>query len=330
MTGRGGMKIAGDPAALIKNESCCKGILALLIMLSHMHLGGRFIVLGYNLSHFNYLPVGCFFFLSGFGLYEQRKQGREFRFVDKAFRLLLPYWIALIAWSLPFGKTPVTLDYVYRFITGETFLPFGWYVRTQLVCYFIWWVAVNIERQDARIPALAVTLVGLVIYVQGRRDLAVTSTTYITVLCFAGGMLYSLLFERIRRVKGVWLALVELALFAACIFFARFPRENGLRSVLRINVFAFCFSVFVMNLVATFSLRNPVTDFIGKISYELYLVQGIPLCAVVSLDYARRVIYPISNVYLSALVCFTLDFALAMLLWRATRGILAGVKRLGK
>ena len=51
MTGRGGMKIAGDPAALIKNESCCKGILALLIMLSHMHLGGRIVVLVWHVQN---------------------------------------------------------------------------------------------------------------------------------------------------------------------------------------------------------------------------------------------------------------------------------------
>lgn len=84
----------------VSNESCLKGLMALLIILSHSAWAGKFTIWGYSLAGYNYLPVGIFFFLSGFGLFEQYKKGKDFKFLKKAFTLLLPYWILCGLWYL--------------------------------------------------------------------------------------------------------------------------------------------------------------------------------------------------------------------------------------
>lgn len=121
----------------VSNESCLKGLMALLIILSHSAWAGKFTIWGYSLAGYNYLPVGIFFFLSGFGLFEQYKKGKDFKFLKKAFTLLLPYWILCGLWYPFFTNRSWSGELVFEIILGDAFLPFSWYVKTQLVCYFL-------------------------------------------------------------------------------------------------------------------------------------------------------------------------------------------------
>lgn len=76
----------------IDRESCLKGILAVLVVISHSSMGTQIQIGAHSFGSFNYFPVGCFFFLSGFGLEMQHLAGKPFSLLKKVIKLLLPLY----------------------------------------------------------------------------------------------------------------------------------------------------------------------------------------------------------------------------------------------
>lgn len=94
----------------IDNETCLKAILALLVVLSHSILGNLIHLGSHSLESLNYFPVGCFFFLSGFGLEMQFLIKKPFNLLKKGTKLLLPFYIALIGWTIFFTTNEINFS----------------------------------------------------------------------------------------------------------------------------------------------------------------------------------------------------------------------------
>ena len=289
----------------LSNESCLKGLMALFIILSHSAWAQAFKIAGHSLASINFLPVGVFFFLSGYGLFQQYKAGKKFNFLKKAFVLLLPYWLLCCVWIPIFTDQEFSFKLIFATFLGDTFLPFAWYVKTQLICYFLWFLAPCLFREHKKNYILASIFIGLMIYAYYRRLDGVTSTTYITVFSFLGGLVYSCYLQKVADLLDRFYTPIQIGLAVLCGGLLLFGRSNSMLSIIRLNVLSVLFAVWVVQLLMLKDHWEGTPHFIGKISYELYLVQGLPLCFFSKQAYAARTFVPIdSPVYVLFLTFF--------------------------
>lgn len=188
---------------------------------------------------------------------------------------------------------------------GDTFLPFAWYVKTQLICYFLGFLAPCLFREHKKNYILASIFIGLMIYAYYRRLDGVTSTTYITVFSFLGGLVCSCYLQKVADLLNRFYTPIQIGLAVLCGGLLLFGRSNSMLSIIRLNVLSVLFAVWVVQLLMLKDHWEGTPHFIGKISYELYLVQGLPLCFFSKQAYAARTFVPIdSPVYVLFLTFF--------------------------
>lgn len=157
----------------LSNEKNVKLILAIWIILSH--LPGMKV-----LGTYNYLPVAGFFFLSGYGLMTKSKSNSKYSLLKSILKIYIPYMVATIIYTIIFNNYNLLM--LFKQITLiNVDLPYGWYIRTQIILYIIWFIANNSKNKNRKI---FISFILVLIYSILFRYTGQIFTSYKTVFAF--------------------------------------------------------------------------------------------------------------------------------------------------
>ena len=248
----------------LENEKNIKLILAIWIILSHLP---RMKVLG----AYNYLPVAGFF-LSGYGLMMKSKSNSKYNLLKSILKIYIPYMVATIIYTIIFNNYNL-LMLLKQITLINVDLPYGWYIRTQIILYIIWFIANNSKNKNWKI---FISFILVLIYSILFRYTGQILTSYKTVFAFVVGLWYAMyenkVFKYINLYSCVFCGVVSLA-----IRFIVTDNETIFDSVLyNLSGILFCF--LLVYSIYKINIKNKKIDFLKNMSLELYLVQGISQC----------------------------------------------------
>ena len=164
----------------LKNEQIIKLLLAIWIIISHLPIFKP-------LTVYNYLPVAGFFFLSGYGLMMKSKSNSKYNLLKSILKIYIPYMVATIIYTIIFNNYNLLM--LFKQVTLiNVDLPYGWYIRTQIILYIIWFIANNSKNKNWKI---FISFILVLIYSILFRYMGQILTSYKTVFAFVVGLWYA-------------------------------------------------------------------------------------------------------------------------------------------
>lgn len=267
---------------------CLKGVLAVMVLISHLH--GRVdlfdsSILGTMFSAFGYLAVSVFFFLSGYGLEKSNciktnyiaelPRKRIFPFYCLCCLMILIY----IMRDILFGNSISGVAIIQSFVFGQTVVDNGWYLQAQLVFYIIFYLCYRYGNSKKKL----LLILGITMYCLFCVVIGLSTTWYEASYCFVLGVLFaenenksSNLCNAIKTPCIYYLFYTAMfGLFLVALYFGNksILPETGRIAIKLIS--ALLFSVLAVSALSLIEIRNCVTRFLGNISLEIYLLQGI-------------------------------------------------------
>lgn len=261
-----------------------RGVLALLVAFGHIDLvafgGGDYA----RILHFGSEAVGVFFLLSGYGMMKSlRAKGAAYAngLFPRTLRKLAPAYLACIALFLPvllIWGTDWLRECLHVFTRGDTFfLPHSWYVPALLGWTALF--ALASRRFSGGRVAAAVVAGAAVYYAVMVLANRWGPWWYRTAALFPLGVVFAWfeadvrrLLERYGRACGIALAAVTCGFLFGT---DPFPALHRLPVVGDIPYVLLGVNTAVFLLVTPVCGNCRVMDFIGGISYEIYLVHPV-------------------------------------------------------
>ena len=263
-----------------------KGLLVCMVLISHLSARVALFstsLLGTMFSACGYLAVSMFFFLSGFGLYQRYHQSGD-GYVKTFFgKKIVPYYamccIVILIYlirDLLVGGSVDWVVFAQSFLFGGTIVDMGWYLQAQLVLYLLFYLAFRFARKKT----VFWNCLLIVLYCIGCAAAGLPTTWYEGVLCFALGMLCAKHKETIQTrlgsiPKAILLCVILMLAFLGTLFLGN---KQILPEPIRIcvkMVSALCFDGWLLLLFVPMKRVNPISRFLGKYSFEMYVTQGM-------------------------------------------------------
>lgn len=307
----------GDPLSR-EQTGAVNGFFVLLVFLRHtvdyITLGPWDGIFGLVNSRLDQLIVVPFLFYSGYGIMRSiLAKGRSYvaglprnRFLKVWLHFALAVGLYLIL-GLCLGKDYGVKRILLSFTGWDSIGNSNWYIFATLAMYLFTWLAFTVFRRDCRLAAAAlmVLAVGYILILRPVKGI----WWYDTALVYPAGVFYGLYREKIesflkKKLIFPWLALAVCGGAALLCWYLR----AGLwwREAMAV---AFALTVGCVTMV--FRIGNPVLRFLGKYTFEIYILQRIPMMAL-----AGRI--PDQYVYLAVSFVLTLLLAAAFH-WALTR-----------
>lgn len=253
-----------------------RGILALMIILHHLSYRVNtppqsiFVPLGA-------MVVGVFFLMSGYGLEcSYRRKGDTYLdgFLRKrVLKLLLPYLMVIIAWNIEElylypNDNLVDAWGLVKQGNMNGILPYSWYVIVAMLLYVVWWLSHCWLKSEAKqfLAILVFWLAWCVAIYLLHWDLYWFFTSHM----FLVGILYCKLESLIKRCN-VYVYILMMLIVAAL-----GTIEFYFFSAMLFNT---AFSLLFVSGITLLNHRSKVLEFLGKFSYECYIIQALPLFA---------------------------------------------------
>ena len=255
-----------------------RGFFALLVILHHM--AQRVSAKGLLWIYFDtgFLAVAMFFFYSGFGLMRKGIRQREGFFRKRIVQLLIPYIVTMaiywVLYSLLGGVKSLPSLFSEHF-HNESGISFLWYVFVYLTWILFLGVSLKFINKDRQILYSAcVFALGFVTF--GVFVIPNLFWVYDTVIMIPLGCAWEYYEDRIiglihRHYRTV--LSVSLVLF----FISFLGHWHPLLRVPCYMISSAAFMVFVNTASMKRKPQGKALSFLGSISYEIYLLHGIPV-----------------------------------------------------
>ena len=269
-----------DGAGLtIDNTTAVKGILAVSIMYSHLAGHTSYFMPLFSFTAMGSIGVGAFFFLSGYGLVMASHEKDYFHgYLPKhLLKILIPYFLLLICWLVlmqgVYG-TPFS-DFLQSFIMGDP-ISNSWYVFACLYCYFLFWLGYRTYTNFS----IFIVAIGLALWIILFLQLKWPDWWYKTICCFAIGLIWGMNAEKIDAF--IWKHYISMLILALVLLALAYISPKFLKSFFigdslwLVNDIAMGISgaLLIGVVLQRLNIANPITSFLGKISYCLYLFHG--------------------------------------------------------
>lgn len=270
----------------IKTTSCLKGILACMVLICHLHAKVALFsanVFGTVFSAFGYLSVSVFFFLSGYGLREVTSKKAHYiqNFPKK--KLLPFFYICCFTIFVYFirdicvGNNISILTLLQSFFFGKTIVDNGWYLQTQLLFYIIFFLIYKFVKKKKLLTLIFITALYCVFCAASQ----LSTTWYEASFGFPLGVLYSEYKNKINTILFKNKSIHLISIFCISIFFIItlfLGNKSLLNEWFRIPIkfiSSILFALLSLSIVLLINIKNVITEFLGKISLEIYILQGI-------------------------------------------------------
>ena len=261
-----------------EQTTAIKGLLAILVVLCHLRSYITIVDSNFWLHKifvaFGYLSVGCFFFLSGYGLNIQYKKKKDYmqNFVkNRIFPFYIKYLIILFAYIALFAVSGngINIPLLCKsFFIGGTLVINGWYLQASLLLYVLFFFSFRFTKKHRHICML----LGIIGYMILCIAFNFGSHWYQSVCCFLIGIFYCEIHDS-KYNFTLWHGLIAALLFVA-ITFCSMINTNPYLNVLLVTVSS---SLMILLMGATplkQKLNSIILRKIGEISLELYAVHG--------------------------------------------------------
>lgn len=271
-----------------ENTNAVKGLLAFGILLSHLPKVTYHEMPFTAVSTIGTIGVGAFFFFSGYALAYGAKKRTDFfdGFISKKLlRIGIPFvflfFISLI-YNIIKSKT---IDFLLTFAKGYPYSN-TWYVFAILLFYVFFYITFkkcDFNNKTSIVVRIGVVFLLVLLYVVFTvLILQWGDWWYKTPFCFVVGIIFGFYKNMIEVFvkKSYFLIFCICVLFAFCSYFL--PAINSSIPIIPNNYIWFAndtlmgisFTLLLIVILYKISFENPITSFLGKYSYEIYLWHG--------------------------------------------------------
>jgi peptidoglycan/LPS O-acetylase OafA/YrhL len=170
------------------------------------------------------------------------------------------------------GMEISVMEFVEMYRKGEPYVSFSWFIISIMYFYVMFYVIFNIFKKNI---AVFLMIPGSVLYMYLVKLIGFDYHWYTTAFCFAGGVIwyqYREVLTAAARKQGFLKILLVFAITFALLF-ATF--KNVYFYIAGSNITALCFQIFMMLWLQKVRIHNFVLEFLGKISFEFYILHGI-------------------------------------------------------
>lgn len=271
-----GKDVFFDNSLSFTQTSALRGICAIEIVLGHLGAALPKSYLLYPFQKAGILVVGIFFFLSGYGLIYNylNKQAYLEGFLKKRLSaLLLPVIIVWIIKSIVnFSMNPKSNIFVYM-AQKNIFRTTNWFVWELLLCYLIFYFA---YKHFSIMYAVYLNIIFAFVFILICYFTRMTDPWYGSTLCFPMGIIVGINYDKIiywMRKRIFYKAIYFTFLLAiTSVLFILLPEGKFVTVVVTRNIASITFVLLVLLLLQKVKIGNKISLFLGKISYEIYLI----------------------------------------------------------
>ena len=269
-----------------KSTKSLKGLLALLIIFHHI---SQKITTGENFSNFEYMGryiVALFFFLSGYGLYFQYSNNATYmeNFLKKRLvRIFIPFFVFIVIYVIyraTLGEV-VNVDFFLSFWKDHSNIIYnGWFINSIIVLYVIFYV--SFVWKDSKVAEYKLVFLTLVyIFWKAYQDHG--DWEYVSIMAFLLGVFWMKNRVSIDKFieKNYFIFLVSFSI----LMYVFHHYEDIMKSIGITNKYVYygivgnlctmIFVVYFLLLTNKLNFSNKYLDFIGDISFEIYMIHGL-------------------------------------------------------
>lgn len=270
----------------VKSTNGLKGFLALGIVFHHL---SQWVTTGVEFSNFNYMGtyiVSAFFFLSGYGLYIQneRKEGYLDNFLVKRLsRVIVPVIFVSGIYIVYFisNKYVITINYfISLFVKGSTIIANGWFVDVIILLYVCFYI--SFKMFSNRTISILINTILIVVYIVLSIRLEYGFWWYNSSLPFVLGLLWAkhkkYIDEVLNKYYFIVLVCITGLLFISHqydIVYKKLHLVDSYSYAFLANIDNVIFTIFFILIVRKIDFSNKYLLFLGKISFELYMIHGL-------------------------------------------------------
>lgn len=250
-----------------------RGICALAIMLRHIRITDFA-----PLNVFDYLGnpiVGIFFFLSGYGMLTRIKQTGIDNYMNGfILKRCVPLFVEYIfVWIFNFVcmfLVSGNFDFLKKIIT-----PYSWFIIMIEVLYIVFYIGYKLFKDNLKRLIIFVTISELALII-ALSVFGVGECWYLSLLCFSGGMIYSVVNLNKKRTLPLIFGFGALAVVAtgAEYVLSDKPKIIVLWALIY-NVSVLSLAIVALSVGRYVRFKNPVFELCGKMSLEIYLLHGV-------------------------------------------------------
>lgn len=271
----------------IKYTNQLRGIFVIVVICHHLAQQISTDFLFYYFRYVGHLAVSIFFFISGYGLMIQYKEKKE-EYLKSLFKLqipkiFIPYMITTIIYLVVrnvIGKEITVKDALLTYIDHDTILPASWFIFALIIFYIIFYYSCKLWKKNSSNIIISV-FIGLSIYSIACYILNYHSYWFNSCFTFCLGVIWAVYQKQIIKSVNNHYPII----FCACsalflLFFLPLVLINdrfsgGIIKLIceELSAILFCISVILLGEKVQF--RNKMLGFVGNISFETYLIQGV-------------------------------------------------------
>lgn len=250
-----------------------RGICALAIMLRHIRITDFA-----PLNVFDYLGnpiVGIFFFLSGYGMLTRIKQTGIDNYMNGfILKRCVPLFVEYIfVWIFNFVcmfSVSGNFNFLKKIIT-----PYSWFIIMIEVLYIVFYIGYKLFKDNLKRLIIFVTISELALII-ALSVFGVGECWYLSLLCFSGGMIYSVVNLNKKKTLPLIFGFGALAVVAtgAEYVLSDKPKIIVLWALIY-NVSVLSLAIVALSVGRYVRFKNPVFELCGKMSLEIYLLHGV-------------------------------------------------------
>lgn len=250
-----------------------RGICALAIMLCHIRKT-NFAILNV-FKYFGNPIVGIFFFLSGYGMLTRIKQIGIDNYMNRfILKRCVPLFVEYIfVWIFNFicmFLVSGNLNFLKEIIT-----PHSWFIIMIEILYIVFYIGYKLFKDNLKGLIIFVTIFELAVII-ALSAFKVGEYWYVGLICFSGGMIYSVANLNEKKTLPLIFGFGALAVVATGVEYVLSDKPKV------VVLWALIYNVSVLSLVIValsvgryVRFKNPVFELCGKMSLEIYLLHGV-------------------------------------------------------
>lgn len=251
-----------------------------------------------------FLAVAVFFFISGYGLQYSLKNKKDYlqNFIrNKFLNVLLPYLVIVLIYSLfyVFIESWTIEDIIHSYATGLPVAKNSWYIIAIIYFYFTYWLSHRLIKNN--LPATLMFIATVVLYIFICRQIGFGKWWTKSVLCMPIGIIWyeagNKIFDCLKRRPIIYYVCL-IAFSALTVFFFNsdlkiITNDTDYNKWLIDTIDSVVFIVAFVLISMKISFKNKILDFLGKISFELYMIHGLYIAIFSKIDFIseRRILF---------------------------------------
>lgn len=269
----------------LEQTKILRGIFAMVILFDHIAQHTSDGILFKFFMYMGYLSVGIFFFLSGYGLtvsYIHKGEIYLSTFFKKRInKLIIPYFVVTVIYII--GRNAIydniTIEYLMGIMKqGSLIVSYSWYVVSLFYYYLMFYFACKIAKKKYLLIVI-IMLISMIIYVMSCQRLGWGEWWYNSCLCLLIGILWAIYETAIDKwIRDRWLVKTTVVFLMFLLLFL-----TSLGKILPLYVPKYCvellcsvcFVYMILMIIQKCKLESYLFTFLGDISYEIYMLQGL-------------------------------------------------------